>query len=385
MEANSIPITFPHFGSLVYVFERLFHELNRYDLIIPNKPSKKTAELGARHAPEFVCTPFKLTLGTFIESLERGADELAMGGCHAYCRFGYYWPVQKLILEDLGYSDFRFVPVDYESPIEIFRTLKNEFGRDCNFSQVVRAVRASYIANRLTDITDNQVFHYRALELEKGLTDKIAKKIFRRIVDTPKIRDMKKLQKEIPKIFKREVEIDHSIDPIKVGIVGEIYVVLEPALNVELHRRLNELGVVVEHSNSLRRFIDIPYKLNPFRHMPIDYEQKAARPYVAHRLGGETQESIGSTILLKKKGWDGMVHLYPFTCMPEIISRSILPAVSRDHDMPVLSLVVDEQTGEAGFQTRLEAFIDLLARKKLKKAPQNPHKKKYEVPITQQI
>jgi len=59
-----------------------------------------------------------------------------------------------------------------------------------------------------------------------------------------------------------------------------------------------------------------------------------------------------------------MVHLYPFTCMPEIISRSILPQISKEYDMPVLSLVVDEQTGEAGFQTRLEAFIDLLYRKR---------------------
>ena len=50
--------------------------------------------------------------------------------------------------------------------------------------------------------------------------------------------------------------------------------------------------------------------------------------------------------------------------MPEIISRSILPQVSREHDMPVLSLVLDEHTGEAGIQTRLEAFVDLLERKR---------------------
>ncbi len=261
--------------------------------------------------------------------------------------------------------------------------MKNKIGNNINLSQTLRAVRATYIANRLTDLTDNQVFHYRALELEKGLTDKVAKKIFKQIVDVPKIRDMVKLQKEIPKIFEREVEIDHTVDPIKIGIIGEIYVVLEPALNVDLHRRLNELGVVVEHSNSLRRFIDIPYKLNPFRHMPIHYEQKAAKPYVAHRLGGETQESIGSTILLKKKGWDGMVHLYPFTCMPEIISRSILPTVSRDHDMPVMSLVVDEQTGEAGFQTRLEAFVDLLTRKK--RDSQKAQKAALNIPLTQMM
>ena len=71
-----------------------------------------------------------------------------------------------------------------------------------------------------------------------------------------------------------------------------------------------------------------------------------------------------------------MVHLYPFTCMPEIISRSILPQISKEYDMPVLSLVVDEQTGEAGFQTRLEAFIDLLYRKREKDRERNITKKR---------
>ena len=53
--------------------------LGRNDYILPDKPSKRTAELGARYSPEFVCTPFKLTLGTFIETLEKGADELTSG------------------------------------------------------------------------------------------------------------------------------------------------------------------------------------------------------------------------------------------------------------------------------------------------------------------
>jgi len=50
--------------------------------------------------------------------------------------------------------------------------------------------------------------------------------------------------------------------------------------------------------------------------------------------------------------------------MPEIITRAIAPEISMKHDMPFLSLVVDEHTGEAGFQTRLEAFVDWLQRKK---------------------
>jgi predicted nucleotide-binding protein (sugar kinase/HSP70/actin superfamily) len=50
----------------------------------------------------------------------------------------------------------------------------------------------------------------------------------------------------------------------------------------------------------------------------------------------------------------------PFTCIPEIVAKSILPRVSQDFRIPVLSLTIDEQTGRAGVETRLEAFIDLL-------------------------
>lgn len=225
-------------------------------------------------------------------------------------------------------------------------------------------MRIVWRKNRLTDLVDKLRYHYRAVELERGLTDKVSNKAFRMIVDASNLKNIKKLEKLFPIMFRKEIDIDKEANPLKVAIVGEIYVVLEPALNVDVFRRLNEMGVITETPNTLRRFIDVGRKLNPFKRMDFQLADAAAKPYLAHRVGGEAQESIGDTILYKQKGWDGMIHLYPFTCMPEIISRGILPQISRDFDMPVLSFVVDEQTGEAGFQTRLEAFIDLLNRKK---------------------
>ena len=287
-----------------------------------------------------------------------------MGGCNAFCRFGYYWPVQKLIFEDLGYDNFTFIPIDYEHPLKIVRTLKNDLSNGRSYLQVLQAIRKTWLKNRLTDSVDDHIFRYRALETERGRTDKVAEDLFWQIVNLDRAKEMKGFMKKIPRIFEKEVEIEQDANPIKIGIIGEIYVVLEPSLNVDVHRRLNELGVIVKHQATLRRFIDIPIKLNPFRDLPQDPSVRRAKPYLEYRVGGEAQESIGESIIMKEEGWDGMVHLYPFTCMPEIISRSILPQISREFDMPVLSLVVDEQTGEAGFQTRLEAFVDLLERKR---------------------
>ena len=37
---------------------------------------------------------------------------------------------------------------------------------------------------------------------------------------------------------------------------------------------------------------------------------------------------------------------------------------AKKFNKPLLNLTIDEQTGEAGFITRLEAFVDMLFRKK---------------------
>ncbi|KQB76744.1 2-hydroxyglutaryl-CoA dehydratase, partial [Clostridium butyricum] len=68
-------------------------------------------------------------------------------------------------------------------------------------------------------------------------------------------------------------------------------------------------------------------------------------------------------VLAKKNGFHGAIQIFPLGCMPEIVSKSILPTISKNENFPIMSLVVDEMTGEAGYSTRIEAFIDLLERR----------------------
>ena len=358
-----MPITYPHFGSLTYLMEIFLNELGRYDIVKPNKPSRRTAIIGSRHSPEFICTPFKIVLGTFMESIEAGAYELAMGGFQAHCRFGYYWPVLKMILEDLGY-DFKFIIVDHLNPGDFLQVLKDEISDNFNLSQVLKALRVVWNKFCCIELVDNLLTKYRAIELEKGSSELMAEKSYKLIIEEKGIRNIKNLKRKLPELFEKEVCVNAEINPLKVAIIGEIYVVLEPALNLGIHKRLNNLGVIVETPVSLRNYVDFEGVFNPFKKTHKETILKDAKRYLEHSCGGDAQASIGDTIYFKQKNWDGMIHLYPFTCMPEIISKSILPQISKEYDMPVLSLTIDEQTGEAGFQTRLEAFIDLLERKR---------------------
>ena len=95
-------------------------------------------------------------------------------------------------------------------------------------------------------------------------------------------------------------------------------------------------------------------------------EQKS-KTHTCHVLTGSIPSGafwkIGDSVYAARNNVNGIIHLLPFSCMPEIVSQNILPKVSKEENIPVLSLVLDEQTGHAGYITRIEAFVDLIKRK----------------------
>ena len=355
-----IIVTYSHFGSLTLLFKAILQELELPDerIIEPTPPSKLTIEIGSKHSPEWMCTPFKMSLGSLIESIERGANHVIQIGGIGTCRASCYGPIQRVICKDLGY-DVKFISIDYHKPFDMlndFRSVSNGF----SYLRTLKAIRRIWVKNYSIDLIENLINFYRGVELVPDSTDKVAKKAHKKLFEIKRIRDIKKFHKTLPKMFKDEIEINESIQPLKVGVIGEIYAVHEPALHLDLYRRLNKLGVIARCGVSLKKFSDVPAKFNPFKKEYYKVYRKEAQPYMKQYIGGDGQESIGTTIFLKKKGWDGMVHIWPFSCIPELNAQNILPVVSKDWDMPVLPMVVDEQTGVAGYQTRLEAFIDML-------------------------
>ena len=99
------------------------------------------------------------------------------------------------------------------------------------------------------------------------------------------------------------------------------------------------------------------------------HRERAARTavdYMTRTVGGDCLESVGDAVYAAQTNIDGVVHIGPFNCIPEIISQSILPHVSRKEGIPVISMFMDEHTGKAGLITRIEAFVDLMRRNKQK-------------------
>ena len=61
---------------------------------------------------------------------------------------------------------------------------------------------------------------------------------------------------------------------------------------------------------------------------------------------------------------DGIITLTAFGCGPDSLMIERISRKIKSFNKPLLNLTVDEHTGEAGFITRLEAFVDMLYRKK---------------------
>ena len=88
--------------AMKYVVEQGFEA----KCVLPPPLTKRTEQLGAKNSPDFVCTPFKTTLGSMIEALEAGADTILM--VYGICRLNYYGELQEQILRDMGF-DFTFI------------------------------------------------------------------------------------------------------------------------------------------------------------------------------------------------------------------------------------------------------------------------------------
>ena len=359
-------ITIPRMGTLQLMLEDMFARLD-VKYIMPPPSTAKTIEIGVRHSPEFSCLPLKVTLGNFIEAIEAGADTCLMAGGCGPCRFGYYAQVQKEITKDLGYDvDWIVLEPPKKGFISFLRTFK-KIAPHLSIRFIWRQALTSFEKARQYDSLEKRLLHNRAYELEVGASEKAyteAVDILRPAVSKEEIAELAEVAL---KHMDESVAMDKTKDVLKVGIVGEFFMLLEPMVNFDIEKWLGERGVMVDRAVYTTDWI-APSLANQVGGLSKEEVSKYADKYLSHTVGGDGQQTIAHTVLYVEEGYDGIVHLMPFTCMPETIAKSILPKVSKDLNIPLLTLVVDEQTGKAGFITRLEAMLDMMWARRAAKA-----------------
>lgn len=353
-------ITYPPFGDARIAIESFLRDFG-HEVVPPPPSTNRTLSIGVKYAPEFACLPLKITLGNYIESIEKGADTILMLGGIGPCRFGYYAEVQRRILKDLGYN-IDWIVLDLSNGwVNLFRSIKKVVNGN-NFIKVIRALRLAWEKVLALDEIEKMARKARPFERYKGEMDSIVRETHKKLDQADDISQVKRVLSEYREIVDSIVDKNSLEELVKIGIVGEFYVVLDHFTNFEIARRLGELGVWAENAFYIEDIVRI--YLPFFRSKDIEERTRVALPYIRRSVGGEGQRTVAHTIEFAEKGFDGVIHLSPFTCMPEIVAEGILEKVSKDYDIPVLTLSIDEQTGLAGITTRIEAFIDMLKTKK---------------------
>lgn len=343
----------PHMGNIYVAVKAMADQLG-IDLVIPPPTSQRTLSLGVKYSPEMACLPFKLTLGNMIEAIELGADTTMMPGGAAPCRFGFYHKVQEKILHELGYN---FYMVTQE--LGIMRMI-TYLTNGASLRKVITAFRFGIAKLKALDELEQMVHKIRAIEQDKGEATRIYRQGIKAIDNAGDYQALNQAKRDYLQKLMNLPSVS-SPDPLKIGITGEFFVVLDPFANMDIEIELGKLGVEVRRPLFVREWV----RLNPFVYifglLEKNRSHKAARPYLSRHVGGDGWQSVGEKVL-HAGDWDGLIHLEPFGCLPEITARNIMPSIK--DGLPALNIIYDEHTGKAGIINRLEAFVDMLYRKK---------------------
>lgn len=344
-------VSFPNFGYDTPAMRTFVEEMGAE--VVPAPPgSRRTMEVGVVNSPELICLPYKITLGNMLEAAERGADTILMAAGARKCRFGYYCYLQERTLAEM-YPKCRFVPVTQYSPYQFFfRVMPGLFG--VSPTRVFRATAKMYAKSQLTLEFRQLLNRKRAADFEEG--ERLRPQALRIVEQARTMSQIGAARRQLREMF----ALNGRRPVLRLGLVGEIYFTIEQFANGDIEKELNRLGCEVVFERSLYHHILHVLHIN----LRSARSHRWARRYLRECPGGEALRTVGESARFARDGLDGIVHVFPFTCMPENIALEALQAISAETGIPILSLSFDEHTSRTGLLTRLEAFTDMVQRSK---------------------
>ncbi len=354
-------VGFQHMGNLNITLSALLTNLGCEVLQGP-RPNKKSLDIGVRYAPELVCLPFKVTLGDMFGALEQGADTLLfIGGGDWSCRYGYYGRIQCSILRRLGFT-FRSIFVGHQDVKFVISEILhlNHDSWTTALRKWTRGFAVAWHKSKLVDQVESLARHIRPLEKNKGECTALERTHLKKIHAESSIMRLRKMRNDVQEDFDSIETIDAYVPP-RVMVVGESYCVVEPFVNFDIIENFGNLRVQAEPFLTAHRWLFYhTMKINEDHGLPRKEAKSLAQPIWAYNAGGEDQLSIGYTIMAAKRGFDGVVHLMPFSCMPETAALPVFERISKSYSLPLLNISLDEHTSTTGVRTRIEAFVDML-------------------------
>ncbi len=345
--------------------------------IPPPTMTKRTIDLGAQYSPDFVCAPFKSHMGNYIEALEQGANVLIQTG--GTCRLGFYAELHEQILRDMGY-EFEILDLNYYRYRKLFALLKRmlQVVDNGNLFTLVRALPG---ALRMVVFIDRIEDYYRrnmGFEVTRGDFDSVYKRFLDELRAANSLGDARRSYKKARDTM-AAIPVNKPEHPLRVGIVGEYFTIMDPFSNHEIEKKLAQMGAEVHRWMNLSNSVLICpdertfRKLGRYLHYDVhkfpggiwaDYHRQLSSKYLTYDTGSSSVATVALAEHYAKEGFDGIVHIKSFGCTPEMDCIPVLHNISEDYKVPMLFMSYDTQTSDTGIETRLEAFYDMMAQRK---------------------
>lgn len=288
------------------LWETFFKELN-CDVVVSGETNKRFLENGIKYSIDECCLPSKIYLG-HVFSLIGKCDYILVPRVSSYGRKDDVC-VKFNALYDIVKNTFKGVNLlDYN--IDRKRRGQNEL---TGFLRMGKKLGLGYL---------KAYFAYKKAKRAQRTHDELLKK--------------------------RQEEILKETNTVKILIVSHPYNIYDKMIGYPIVKLIKKEG-------GQPVFADRVDKKEAVR------EAKKMSRSLYWRYN---KELIGSLNLLKGK-IDGIVLLTAFPCGPDsLVNELILRKYKR---VPAVNIILDELQGEAGLQTRIESFMDIIKERKAEK------------------
>ncbi len=289
--------------------------------ILPPILTKRTEEIGAKYSPDFVCTPFKTTLGSAIEALEAGADTILM--TYGTCRLGYYGELQEQILRDLGY-DFDFINLEEYNTGKLRDLLKpiKRLNPHLNLAKFSRAVFDAVKMVEYLDEINAEYYKNCGFDATDGEYKKAYKRFLTSMYTATCKADITAGYQRVKQDF-QHIPLNKPLRPLRVGLIGEFYTVMDPFSNLETEQKLADMGVEVH------RWMNITNRT--LRYSGEKNLGVKIRELCSFTMGPTSTANIWCAKDYAERGFDGLVHIKSANCAPEIDFMPVLQNIGADH------------------------------------------------------
>ncbi|HDP69236.1 MAG TPA: hypothetical protein ENN38_00275 [Actinobacteria bacterium] len=137
---------------------------------------------------------------------------------------------------------------------------------------------------------------------------------------------------------------------LRIGVVGHPYNIFDQYISMNLIERLQKKGIKVLTAEMVEEEVVDKIVTGLQKKLFWTYEK----------------DVVGAVFhWLDAKSVDGIIYVLSFACGPDSLIQILIEheAKQQGFSVPIMPIVIDEHSGEAGLVTRLEAFVDMMSRK----------------------